>query len=252
MRSTETRLSLSITLVALFSCVGEVTIIDPDGPARSEAALWQCLTEGNDVTCDAALPAQPGESGAYACEAADPRAVCPPPAAVSRTPGLDALLTRAGADGRFDTLRWACLLTGAHQRTCVREVAPSAPEKIPTEGGEVTQPPPPAACDPELWEAYFAQLATFEYRAHGVKITFPRELFDTTASFDDLAIEATRVPANEGAPSCAEGEWAMRQQAWLDAVMNNCLGLNQEILVMCQQAANYAPAQGACGRTGTW
>jgi hypothetical protein len=34
--------------------------------------------------------------------------------------------------------------------------------------------------------------------------------------------------------------------------MNGCTQLNNPILVMCQQAANYAPMQGACAETGTW
>jgi hypothetical protein len=44
----------------------------------------------------------------------------------------------------------------------------------------------------------------------------------------------------------------MREQSWLDAVWKGCLILSEPILVMCQQAANYAPDTGACNATGTW
>ena len=44
----------------------------------------------------------------------------------------------------------------------------------------------------------------------------------------------------------------MREGAWVDAVMAGCVDLNDPILVMCQQAANYAPASGACNETGLW
>jgi hypothetical protein len=44
----------------------------------------------------------------------------------------------------------------------------------------------------------------------------------------------------------------MREQSWFDAVGEGCQQLDNAILSMCQQAANYAPAIGACEPTGTW
>lgn len=116
------------------------------------------------------------------------------------------------------------------------------------------KPDIPSSCDPKAWEPYFAQLATHEYQSCGVEgIEFPRELFDTSASFQDLAVASGSLPPpTAGAPSCHSGESSMRKQSWLDAVMKGCYNLNDPILVMCQQAANYAPSTGKCNATATW
>jgi hypothetical protein len=258
-------------------CVGEVNSTITTKSSQQQA-LWQCDIESTNVACQAPMPGQAGEPGAYACDANDARAVCPPASIVDATPGLNDLVLKYQASTTFKALPWACLLTGRDQRTCVRDVrtgTPSAPGQQPSTPNEptqpqmpsdptqpsnttppaqaqVAQPAPPTSCDATAWEPYFANLATFEYQTHGVKITFPRSLFNSGADFQSLATEAGQLPANPGAPSCQQGEGDMRQQAWLDAVMDGCSNLNSAILVMCQQAANYAPQQGACAPTGTW
>jgi hypothetical protein len=129
---------------------------------------------------------------------------------------------------------------------------PSTPPEMGEPVGEPGDPVPPSSCEPTAWEGYFRDHATFEYQRHGVNIDFPQEIFDALADFTSLAIASANVPVTEGAPSCHEGEWAMREGAWFDATMEGCLNLNNAILVMCQQAANYAPTVGACNATGTW
>jgi hypothetical protein len=189
-------------------------------------------------------------------------------------------------------MAWACLVTGKVQHQCARDLktvsrsesdgsneghgpresngsAPSngghedngsPPKEGPDEtcqggcsdGSENEKPAPPSSCAPVEWEPYFAKLATYEYAMHGVAVVFPREIFNTKAAFTDLAVASASTKSTPGAPSCHDGEWDMRQQSWLDAVSQDCTGLRDPILVMCQQAANYAPNTGACNATGTW
>jgi hypothetical protein len=97
-------------------------------------------------------------------------------------------------------------------------------------------------------------MATFQYHQNGVNIDFPQNIFDVNADFNALALASANPPTNPGAPSCAAGESAMRENAWLDAVMAGCSdsAMSNAILVMCQEGANFAPRSGACNATGTW
>jgi hypothetical protein len=254
---------------ALLGCGGGDSA--PNAKTGSESSgLWGCDTSGTSVVCTAAIATAQRAGGVYACGATESGATCPDSAALKQVPGLDALLARSGAASAFAAMPWACLVTGKHQYQCVRDVAPSAGTSDGTGGtsdgsGGATgdgsgkgggtgdgKPPAPSTCDPKQWEPYFAALATYEYAAHGAPVTFPRGIFDTSASFQDLAVASASVKSTPGAPSCHDGEWAMRQQSWLDAVQKGCTMLNDPILVMCQQAANYAPNTGACNATGTW
>jgi hypothetical protein len=128
------------------------------------------------------------------------------------------------------------------------------PEPLPEPKPEEPKPcapKPPTSCLPIHWEPYFAEMASCKYQKHGVNIVFPREIFDTQASFIKLAIEWAGV-ASKATPSCNDAEGEMRATAWFDAVMQGCLNLNNPILVMCQQAAIHAPKTGACKATGAW
>jgi hypothetical protein len=118
-------------------------------------------------------------------------------------------------------------------------------------GGSDGQPQVPSSCDARAWEPWFAGFATHVYQQHGLNISFPRELFDTSQSLGDVAIQGALGAAQAGV-SCHDAEWEMRQQAWLTAVMHGCSTLGDAITVMCQQAADYAPTTGACDATGTW
>jgi hypothetical protein len=252
----------------------------PNTKTGSESSgLWGCETSNTSVVCTAAIATAQRAGGVYVCGATAGGATCPDAVALKNVPGLDALLARSGAASAFAAMPWACLITGKHQFQCVRDVGPSAGTSDGTGGtgdgtgsapgtgpggatgdgsgkggatGDGSKPPAPSTCDPKSWEPYFAALATYEYNAHGVSITFPRGIFDTSAAFTDLAVASASVKSTPGAPSCHDGEWEMRQQSWLDAVQKGCTALNDPILVMCQQAANYAPNTGACNATGTW
>ena len=247
----------------LVGCAGSLGGEEGVGSDRQ----WLCESDGELVTCSAAIPTGPGEDGAYACRPGESRESCPPEAALD--PVRDEIGDSALVEA-FDRLPWACLLTGAHLRDCSRSLerarAALPPETRPAEEPPVEEPPaeePPATepvdefgpaeipgdCTPATWEAYFCAHATHSYRSHGVDITFPCEVFDAGAALTDSAF--TRIGAESG-PSCHDGEWAMRQQAWLDAVGAGCMDLSSEILVLCQQAADYAPTTGACAATGTW
>jgi hypothetical protein len=320
--------------------------IEENEPAEISAAQqWLCEASDISVDCTAPMPGRPDEAMAYACGAGEARAECPPPSVVARTEGLAPLLTRYNMTEGFDSLPWACLLTGSHQRECHRmveradQLAPMSSDELlladlrsaqranlssrgleeaagtqeqpkpveskeevsnpvlppnPTPGEEGTppkpeepqpepkpepqpepkpepqpepkpepqpepkpeepkpcQPRPPTSCKPTDWEPYFAEVATCKYRQHGVNITFPREIFNTSASFINLAIGFAGVATQTG-PSCSAAEMDLRASSWFDAVMRGCLNLNMPILVMCQQAANYAPKTGACKATGAW
>ena len=119
-------------------------------------------------------------------------------------------------------------------------------------GSTAGKPAVPSSCAPTAWEPYFAELATYEYQKHGVSIAFPRAIFDCSQSMMNLTAAAGSTTVTAGAPSCHDGEWDMRQQAWEDAVQAGCTSLNEPIAVLCQQAANYAPNTGSCNMTGSW
>jgi hypothetical protein len=167
------------------------------------------------------------------------------------------------------------LLTGKAQSQCTRNLkvgsssgasgAPSASSSGSSDDGSegtvgseetatdsAPEPTIPSSCDAKAWEPYFAQLATHEYGDCGVDITFPQSIFDTSKTLAGVAWAGAGASSTAGAPSCHDGEWQMRQQSWLDAVSKGCMNLNDAILVMCQQAANYAPSTGKCSATGTW
>lgn len=244
---------------SLAACTGQVV-----GEETGGSQQWLCGVEDAAVVCTAAMSAGAEESGAYACMAGEASAACPPADALEGIPEIDALLAEHGYAGDLTAMPWACLLTGEHQRHCARDVgrATAALTADPgDEGDEFTpapddgsyeDPTPPRDCLPSSWEAYFCAHATYEYRRHGVDITFPCDIFDGAADFHDLALDSASVPTTPGAPSCHEGEWAMREGAWRDAVLAGCIDLDHEILVWCQQAANHAPSEGVCNATGTW
>lgn len=251
---------------------------------KTASALWSCDTENTSVVCTAALPKGESDSMAYVCQAGDAAKRCPDAAALTNVGGLDALLDKAQAGDAFKAMPWACLVTGNNQFECIRDIARTAPGKraglagAPGGGGE--RPAAPEGCDVEAWQSYFAKLASFEYQAAGVDITFPENLFDANANFVDVALGAAggaggaggvpdmgnlpEIPANPGggetpaapdanAPSCHEGEGQMRAQSWLDVVTAGCMGnLTNANLVWCQQAANAAPKTGKCTATATW
>jgi hypothetical protein len=229
---------------------------------------------------------------AYVCKPGEQAAHCPDAASLKNVAGLDQLLQNTAVAKAFASMPWACLATGAHQFQCARDVGTThdgtgggdgngsgtgtsdgtanggTGDGTPAGGngsggsgaggsggtadGSGGKPPAPSSCVPTAWEPYFAQLATYEYKKTGIQITFPRGIFDTSANFTDLSTAAGSVKTTPGAPSCHDGEWDMRQQSWLDAVQNGCDDLRNAILVLCQQAANYAPNAGACNATGTW
>ncbi len=252
-----------------------------EGSVGSQSsALWGCTTKSSKVVCTAGIAAATPQTAAYVCRPDERGATCPDPTALKSTPGLDNLLKRAANTAAFTTMPWACLVTGKHQLQCAREIVlrsgtgeggggePTGPDDRPatptpaggdgngsTTGGTTgdgTKPAAPPSCGASAWEPYFAELATYEYKKHGVAITFPRNIFDTTKPLVDFSIAGAIPKTTPGAPSCHEGEWEMRQQSWLDAVGNGCQALNDAILVLCQEAANYAPSTGECNATGTW
>ena len=263
-------------LAAIATGCGGGSVGDGKQIARSEQ--WFCEAAGTSVSCGVAMLAAEGESGAYACAAGELRVQCPPAIDLGKVDGLDDLLAEYGlAKATLEELPWACLLTGDHQRHCVKNVEAASRRVYADDGAPGDQtgdgsgdgegdgsgegdgpdapaedPVPPETCEPEAWEGYFRDHATFEYQRAGIDIDFPQEIFDVTADFTDLALEAGNLPTNPGAPSCHEGEWAMREGAWFDATMEGCLNLSDPILVMCQQAANYAPQSGACNATASW
>ncbi|MBX7100305.1 MAG: hypothetical protein K1X89_21490 [Myxococcaceae bacterium] len=271
----------------VMSCGGGDAVVS--GVHRS-TSQWLCEALESSIECSAPLPKQEGERGAYSCVGAELDDACPPPGAVSEASGKERHPELVSLEAATAALPWACLFTGKQQRTCYRDLrqmtkGAGQPGGLEGEGpggagstggstagggspgstsgsgsggpgstsGAVPPPPVvPTSCAATSWEPYFAQLASYQYSKNGVCMSFPRSLFDTSASFEALAVETASLPANPGKPSCSAGESAMRTQAWLDAVMAGCSGLDQAILVMCQQAANYAPKSGSCAPTGAW
>jgi hypothetical protein len=271
-----------LVVPALVGCAANASE-DTDKPATTKKqALWGCSLKSSSVVCTAALAENPSEKAAYACVAGDDGEHCPDADSVRHVAGLRDLLKRVNASDKFEQAPWACLLTGKIQHQCTRSLKKIAPQgfaaassggtdgadengsmggglgDVPAEGAPVdvdngnVQPTPPDSCEPSAWEPYFAKLATWSYNANGVDVAFPRDIFDTSANFTSVAVATGFVKSTPGAPSCHNGEWQMRDQAWLDAVGQGCMSLTDPILVMCQQAANYAPNCGACNATGTW
>jgi hypothetical protein len=243
---------------ATAACTGELS-----GPGPSETGSskhWLCEAGGGRVTCSAAIPGAAGEPGAYACTGAEGLEACPSADAFADVAGFLPSELLAELEG----LPWACLLTGAHERHCTRDAARARDMEVespPLAGEEPSPSAPsdefrpasvPADCAATSWERYFCDHATFSYQSHGVDVAFPCDIFDVSQPFTELATASAAVRSTPGAPSCHEGEWAMREGAWLDAVTVGCMGLSDAILVMCQQAANYAPDAGVCNATGTW
>ncbi len=225
---------------------------------------WECAGQDTQVRCELASSGETDDPAAYACDAGDEGALCPPG---TMTAEIAEFVEDLDAVDDFADLPWACLRTGANQRHCVKELALTTPTPGPRPGDEpgpadepgpsapesVPEPEVPGDCNPLSWEPYFCQLATARYREHGVNITFPCGIFDALATFEStLPGVPTVVNGDETLPSCHDGEWGMRDQAWLDAVGHGCLTLRDPILAMCQQAANYAPESGACRATGAW
>lgn len=263
------------SLVLAFTSVVLVPALVACGAADSEAdeeaspkiasrsdTLWGCNVKGESVVCTAALPT-PSPEAAYACPADDTSARCPSALALSKTAGLKEMLERTGAKERFATITWACLVTGKVQHQCVRDLSalqrahlngggPDG-EGAPAESSDSTAPRPdlPSSCEPEAWEPYFAKLATWAYQSNGVDVVFPEEIFDAHGGIGSIASTAVASHAGD-LGSCAAGEATMRAEAWIDAVAAGCYMLNMPILAMCQQAADWAPAQGKCTATGSW
>jgi hypothetical protein len=206
---------------------------------------WLCTHDGEGISCEAAIPGAPGEAGAYACALGEAAEGCPTPETVAE------LLASLGIDVPADA-PFACLLTGAHERECVLSLLPDLGS---LGGAGVLGAQLPGDCTPAAWEAYFCEHATAAYRMHGIDIEFPCDVFDVSASFIDVAIEgALRPPTvpQGDVPTCQPGEYEMRQGAWLDAVTAGCTNLDDPILTMCQQAAEFAPTTGACASSGAW
>jgi len=118
--------------------------------------------------------------------------------------------------------------------------------------GAGTKPPPPASCKTEDWEPYFAKLASYIHKKHNIDIDFPREIIDCKQSMMSAALGRASVKSTPGAPSCHDAEWEMRMEAWMTAVQQGCMNLNNPILVMCEQATVYAPNTTKCNSTGAW
>lgn len=264
---------LGAVLLALGGCDERGATDQGIGGIHIDARQWECESEDDSLTCTAAAESHPDESGAYACMTNEENGTCPPVEAIDVLADAEIWLDLEGKP-------WACLLTGEHQRQCLKEIAapdvdpgsPDAPGDPGEPGGDdtpsdpggdtpdpgsddapgsdtVEDPSVPTDCGYETWEAYFCQLSSARYQAHGVDVTFPCDIFDA----DGIMEVPTDVgSADPDAPTCHDGEWDMREQAWLDAVSAGCMNLNNAILVMCQQAANYAPEVGACRATGTW
>jgi hypothetical protein len=242
--------------------------------------------KSSTVLCSAALAQETARPMSYACAPNESDATCPDSGALDGVKGLDDRLQQSGAGDAFRAMPWACLVTGKHQYQCARSLSQLAVSSVPPSGsaapsgspppdstsggpasgdgtdgspgsddgssGSSCAPPVPPSCDPRAWEPWFAGLASFVYQQHGLSITFPRDLFDTSQSLGEVAIQGALSGAAPAGVSCHDAEWEMRQQAWLDAVTNGCSNLGNAITVMCQQAADYAPTTGACDATGTW
>lgn len=251
----------ALSSITLLSCV--LATACAAGAVGSDdhgaSAQWLCGAHGERVTCLAAIPATEGEAGAYACSGFERSETCPP---------ADALVDVADqlppeVLSELASLPWACLLTGAHQRHCIREALEMDPLRPPSEpsapdaDGPVGPAPIPRDCALSSWEAYFCQHSTHSYQSTGVDITFPCEVFDPDRSPGELAETlgglASEIPRAASTDlSCHAGEWLMRDTSWLTAVLSGCLDLSDAILTMCQQAADYANETGLCVPTGTW
>jgi hypothetical protein len=236
------------------------------GSGIDSARQWECDQNDMTLVCQAAIAAADDDPNAYTCEANSASVSCPPAFALAE---LEEDLESMGLGDEIAATPWACLRTGAVERHCMKDLAAAAPGDPPDDtpdepsdsrpddpdpDDDSTTPDPeiPSDCAPESWEPYFCALATASYRNHGVDIEFPCDIFDANAGFDSTLDD---VPVGEGdpsLPSCHDGEWAMRDQSWLDAVSHGCFDLHDPILTMCQQGANYAPNSGACAATGTW
>lgn len=261
--------TLALVLPAAMIACGTEPQERDDAPTKSnKAALWSCALGTSSVTCTAPLPSSLSTSAAYACKSGDDSDRCPDASCLDHVQGLDQALARVGGKDAFASLPWACLVTGKDQFQCTRPLSkmptPQKTESAPAPSGGDTgdanggdscdcdsEPAPPASCAPTDWEPFFAKLASFEYHEHGVDIAFPRDIFDTSQGLTGV-VTATGAASEVAGESCHDGEWAMRQQAWLDAVSQGCLDLNDAILTLCQQAADYAPTTGKCSATGTW
>jgi hypothetical protein len=229
----------------------------------ASSALWACSTKDTRVACTAPTADTP-KMAAYVCQPGEQSAKCPDQASLNHVAGLDELLQRTRTTATFGQMPWACLVTGGNQSQCMRELGPgtgggdnggtyTTGGSTGTGGGaNVGKPPAPSSCEPKAWEPYFAQLATFEYNLNGIKITFPVDIFDTSANVVNVAVSGVERYLTVGAPSCYLGELEMRAQSWIDAVAKGCFLLAEPILVLCQQGADYAPTTKACNATGTW
>lgn len=260
-------------LVAGAGCGGEI--------ASKTQNQWYCTMKGDLARCRAAIPKRDDEAGAYACKVGNTADACPAPAAIEQIRGA----VPKGMREQFGKMTWACLLTGEDARECTRSLhyarksflnpggqklssgsSSSGSSGASQSGGSATSTgskprgrvgisgvPLPTNCAPHSWEIYFAAHATASYKRHGINITFPSSgLFNARGSLLSSLVGTANLPTTPGAPSCAPGEWDMRTGAWLDAVSRGCLLLSHAILVMCQQAVNYAPKTKKCNLTGTW
>jgi hypothetical protein len=264
-------ISVLIAGALLIGCAADATEEMPTRTKSKSSALWGCEVAEDAVVCTAALPASANAEGAYACKSDDTSARCPI-VTVDKVAGLRDLFTRTGKEKTFGELTWACLTTGKNQSHCTKNLgAPmqglsaasgggtGAPAGQAPAGGNTpadgSRPQIPTTCEPDAWEPYFAQLATYAYNSKGVDIQFPVDIFDAHGSMIDAAMSGA-LSGNGGSTgtggSCHDGEWYMRDQSWLDAVSVGCMQLNNAILAMCQQAAEYAPGTGKCTATGSW
>src|SRR5688500_2471397 len=263
-----------VVVAAALGVVGCASEIVSDGSSGGAGVRrqWLCSTDSETVECDAAISAETGRE-AYACLPGDTHLDCPTAAAVFDVRGQ---VDERGRWGTFVEEPFACLTTGGYQRTCVKDLRrefrpPRSHEEMETrpEDPPAEEPPaegefgdmdvePPADCSIGAWETFFCDQATVSYRRNGADVSFPCDIFDGTVMFDgDLGGVLSGGgfgPGGAGGDlgSCGPGELDMRSTAWTRAVELGCLELNMPILVMCQQAANYAPASGACTATGTW
>jgi hypothetical protein len=259
-------LPTSLAACALSGGEDEPVAQKPSATAKQKSALWSCELDAKAVVCTAPLPSSLSDSAAYACQASDATERCPDAGVVTKLEGLAGALAKLDSAKDFEAAPWACLVTGKDQFQCTRSILKRATMTLGAPGSEGgaaapdgagsasydfdSVPPPPSSCAPADWEPFFAKLAAHEYHENGVDIVFPRGIFDTKKSLVEIVTtEGTGAGAGQ---SCHDGEWSMRRQAWLDAVMAGCLGLNDAILVLCQQAANYAPTTGKCTATGSW
>jgi hypothetical protein len=236
---------------------------DSGEPAKEKSVQWSCgMQDSSRVVCSTAQASTIAPAPAFACSPGDSSAQCPDEATVQSVPGLADAVAQSDGEAEFDKSPWACLVTGKDEVQCTRSCGK------PSSGGaaagpadssgssdsaddEVGPPDLPTSCAPTDWEPYFAQLASYQYQSNGIDILFPRDIFDTSQTIVDAppllggTLEGTEI-------SCHTAEWAMRAQAWLDAVSVGCVNLAEPILVLCQQAADYAPSTGKCTATGTW